>query len=351
MICNLWEALVGVRSWSFRSGLRSQKKLRAPVVSVGNITFGGTGKTPFTIWLAGKLINHGYQVSILIRGYRRQSTGVKTYLPDNHQTNASITAVDGDEPQLYRRHLPHVALGIADRRYDAGCAVELKSPVDVHLLDDGFQHLFLRRDCDIVLVDATNPWGARNGLPRALRESRTALRRADAIVLTRCEQSGPASLTALESDLRAIKPDAALFRSHTELTGLRASLDTPAIQRSDLRGKSAVAVCGIGNPDGFYALLRAAGLTLVATRTFPDHHRYNDQDVDQINDLIRSHSAEVLITTEKDVVNLPHPERFAENFIAPAYWAEISISIAKEDSLLDKIVQKIGRPGAGSGRN
>ncbi|MSO18976.1 MAG: tetraacyldisaccharide 4'-kinase [Acidobacteria bacterium] len=354
MVSALWFLAASVRAWAYRSGLRRQQRLRAPVISVGNITFGGTGKTPFTIWLAEKLHERGYRVAILTRGYRRQSKGVRTY-PPGSQRASSVTSPssshDGDEVQLYLRHLPHAAVGIAVQRYAAGSLLEKQSRVDVHLLDDGFQHLPLARVCDLVLIDATNPWGARDGLPRALREPVSALRRAHILLLTRCEQVGDTTLDSLEFQLRALRGDAAIFRSETRLAGFRNSLETPLTPVDSFAGRQAVAVCGVGNPESFFALLRAAGITLAATRVFPDHHHYNDQDVDQINDLLRSHSADYLITTEKDVVNLPHPARFADNFIVPAYWAEIALAIPEEEMLVNLLAQNIGPLAGGSGRH
>lgn len=350
----LWETAARLRAWTYRAGLRRSARLRAPVVSIGNLTFGGTGKTPFTIWLAGELGMRGYRLSILTRGYRRTSKGVQTY-PAGSGRQQSGERHDGDEVQLFLRHLPAASVGVAARRFQAGEAIERLAPVDAHLLDDGFQHLQLARNFDVVLIDASNPWGqlspGAGRLPRALREPLEALRRADALVLTRCELASPEALAALESVLRQIHPSAPLFRSTTQLAGLRAKLEDPSIAAEQLAATPTVAFCGIGNPENFFALLRHAGITLAATRAFPDHHRYNDQDLDQLNDLVRSRSAGCLLTTEKDVMNLPHSGHFADHFIVPAYWANISVAVEQQDKLLGLITQKIGPPSGGSGRH
>lgn len=352
--CNLWETLARIRAWSYRAGLRRVERLRAPVISIGNLTFGGTGKTPFTIWLAQELAARGKQVSVLTRGYRRATTGVRAYPPGSGWEQAG-SAHDGDEAQLFLRHLPAASLGISAHRFEAGTQIERISPPDVHLLDDGFQHLRLARQCDVVLIDASNPWGARTAgtrnLPRALREPASALRRVDALILTRCEQSNQAGLAKLTDELRRLHPAAPVFRSSTILSGFRDSLASPPVPAAALKDKRVAAVCGLAHPENFFALLRAAGFSLVATRSFPDHHHYNDQDVDQINDMIRSHGADTLITTEKDVVNLPHPGHFANNFIVPAFWAEISLIVENQDQLLNLLEQKIGSPSTGSGRH
>lgn len=349
----VWEVFSRLRAWTYRSGLRRAQRLRAPVVSIGNLTFGGTGKTPFTIWLADELARRGYRAAILTRGYRRSSKGLRSYAPGSDWRQPA-NVHDGDEVQLYLRHLPSAAVGVAARRYEAGAALEREHPIDVHLLDDGFQHLRLARHCDIVLLDSSSPWGIHalgGSLPRALREPVEALRRADALVLTRCEKTSPSALQELEDFLRRLHPGAPVFRSSTRLNGFRESLDSPAIPVDRLSGRPVVAFCGVGNPDSFFNLLSSAGLTITATRIFPDHHHYNDQDLDQLNDLARTHSADRLITTEKDVVNLPHPARFADNFIVPACWADIALEIGNQQALLDLIAKKIGPPPVGSGRH
>jgi tetraacyldisaccharide 4'-kinase len=350
----LWESLARAHAWAYRSGLWRTARLQAPVVSIGNLTFGGTGKTPFTIWLAEQLGQRGYRVSILTRGYRRTSKGVRIYSAgrDRPQPGGSQ---DGDEAQLLLRHLSATAVGVAARRHDAGVAIEKQAAIDVHLLDDGFQHLQLARACDIVLIDASNPWGARTvagrTLPRALREPIEALRRAQALVLTRCEQVEPSALQILENNLRRIHPAAPVFHSRTHLTGFRTSAEAAPTPPRELAGQRAVAFCGLGNPENFLAMLRGEGIGIAAARCFPDHHHYNDQDIDQLNDLVRSHGAACLITTEKDVVNLPHPARFADSFIAPAYWADISPDVQGRDPLLALITEKIGPPRGGSRRD
>ncbi|HUR45965.1 MAG TPA: tetraacyldisaccharide 4'-kinase, partial [Candidatus Saccharimonadales bacterium] len=340
-----WESLAAARAWAYRTGFFKQRKLQGAVISIGNITFGGTGKTPLTIWLAKKLSGRGYRVAILTRGYSRQTRDHRVLLAGaDHSARraASKSLDDGDETQLYLRHLPSTHVGIAAHRFDAGHLLERKVPIDVHLLDDGFQHLALARDCDVVLIDASNPWGSNSAAGRLLRESPSALRRAHVLILTRCEQVDVSSISRLENTLRQINPNALLLNAATVLSGYRSDLNAPPLGVRNMEGKRALGLCAIGNADNFWALLRAAGVTLVDTRTYPDHHHYNDQEVDQINDLLRSHSADCLITTEKDVVNLPHPERFAGNFIVPAYWAEIDLSISCEEEFLELLEQKIG---------
>ena len=343
-VLGLWELLAAARAWAYRTGIFKQRKLHGAVISVGNITFGGTGKTPITMWLAGKLSERGYRVAILTRGYRRRTKQTRTLLAGaNHSERraASNSLKDGDETQLYLRHLPSIHVGIAAQRLDAGNALEQQIPVDVHLLDDGFQHLALARDCDVVLIDATNPWGRSHTLQRSLREPRSALRRADVLLLTRCEQVDALSISRLEETLRQINGSALLLRVETVLSGYRDNINAPLLSHRDMAGRRALGLCALGNADNFWALLRTAQVNLVATQAYPDHHHYNDQEVDQINDLLRSHSADCLITTEKDVVNLPHPERFADNFILPAYWAEIDVSISREEEFLSLLEQKI----------
>lgn len=152
----LWIAAARLRARLYDSGMLRQRKLRAPVISIGNLSWGGTGKTPLTIWLAKRLQSTGLEVSILTRGYRRRSREKVKVLPPGHSAEAA--SADGDEVQMYLRHL-RLPVGISTSRYDAGSALERRFPVDVHLLDDGFQHLALQRDLDLVLIDASKSLG------------------------------------------------------------------------------------------------------------------------------------------------------------------------------------------------
>jgi tetraacyldisaccharide 4'-kinase len=343
----LWAAGAQLRVQLYETGLLRQHRLRTSVISIGNISWGGTGKTPFTIWLAERLQARGLRVSILTRGYGRTSTErVKILSPGTPPESATA---DGDEVQLYLRHLK-VPVGISASRYEAGKLLEQSFPVDVHLLDDGFQHLPLARDIDLVLVDASSfrrSTNGRNIWSNLLREGPAALRRAHAIILTRCESSGE-STENLKAIMRRLNPDAPCFAVTTRLLHFAAAEGAnspPAIfPVNDFVGQLSFAFCGLGNPDNFLGMLERAGTQIAGKKVFPDHHRYTTNDVAAITKSARDLGAERVITTEKDVVNLPADGARS----LPLYWAVIEPTIEDEHCLLEWICEELRRASSSS---
>jgi len=338
---HLYTAAAGLRAWLYRKHWMPQNRLRSKVVSIGNIAWGGTGKTPFTIWLASRLAARGLQVSILTRGYRRTSSEPVRILPPG--TSPAAARGDGDEVQLYLRHLSNVPVGVASWRYAAGRDIEDRFPVDVHLLDDGFQHLSLARDVDIVLVDARNPWGARAGLARLLRESPRALRRADAILITSAGlpmNGKPGQLDSLQEALSRVNPDVPQFTASTRLLHFASGAGTTVCPVEEMKSRRAVAFCGLGSPDNFFAMLSRSDISPMRCKVFPDHYRYTAADLKQLGKLARDAGADCLITTEKDQVNLPP----AATLTVPLYWAEIEMALDEEECLMAWIGEKLGLP-------
>ena len=329
-------AISSARAKLYRAGLLRQRHLRAKVISVGNITWGGTGKTPFVLWLAARLQTAGLHVSILTRGYRRTSRERIIVLPPGFPPYKALDY--GDEVQLFLRHL-QIPIGIAASRYEAGRSLEQKYAIDVHLLDDGFQHLQLSRDLDLVLLDSENPWGARGELPRLLRESPQALKRAQAILFTRCDPAGAScngSLGALKEYVQQIHPGAPSYSVSTRFLGF-----AEASQLHPTSGSPpgrAVAFCGLGNPGGFFTTLSRASIPIAVKKIFPDHHRYSLSDLHLLKDLVSKSNADCFITTEKDLVNLPQ----GFSFPRPLYWAAVESYLHEEDKFLSLLGEKLG---------
>ena len=340
---NLYTVGTGLQAWLYRRGWRQQARLRAKVVSIGNLTFGGTGKTPFTIWLADRLSASGLRVSILTRGYGRESSEhVRVLAPG---TAPSEARRDGDEVQLYLRHLRNVPIGIAARRFDAGRALEDQHPVDLHVLDDGFQHLALARDLDLVLIDASNPWGARAGLSRTLRESPRALGRAHAVIFTHCEaatvsEAERVRFDSLRRTVLAFNPNIPHFLCSTRVARFTDARTGKTLPLDQATGWSAFVFCGLGSPKQFMNLLNHAGLECVGTRFFPDHHRYTAEDIHALNRAARDGHANIFLTTEKDLVNLPEPLELS----VACCWTGIEVQIEKEDRFLAWLLERLGRP-------
>lgn len=276
----------GCRNRLYDHGLKKSRRVPVPVVSVGNVTLGGTGKTPCVEYVARFYHARNRRVAILSRGYgsRRGRNDEALVLAEN-------------VPQV-----PH--LQGKDRLALASVAVnDLCS--EVLVLDDGFQHRRLARDLDIVLIDATEPWGHGYLFPRGLlRESLEALGRADLIVLTRCDQIGPAERGRLREDVARIAPRVPLIEArHRPLELVNGEKARAPL--AWLRGRPVAAFCGIGNPDAFRRTLLDLGTALHAVRNFPDHHAYPRADVADLEAWAsRLPRDAVVLTTQKDLAKL-----------------------------------------------
>lgn len=277
---------VRARNWAFDHGWRQCETAPVPVVSVGNLTAGGTGKTPCVEMIARFYRGLDRRVAILSRGY-------------------GTAAGMNDEALVLEQNLPDVPhLQGADRVALARIAAEeLES--EVLILDDGFQHRRLRRDLDIVLIDVTNPWGHGYLLPRGLlREPIGGLKRADVVVLTRCDVVPAETVAAIRQRVHTATSDVPVVETIHEPAAWRsaAGIEQPV---ETLRGRPIAAFCGIGNPDGFRRTLEQLGLDVMAWRTFPDHHPYSRKDIDDLRRWARQQTSEaVLVTTEKDLVKI-----------------------------------------------
>ena len=303
-------AVARLRARAYEKGLLRQQHLDGAVISVGNLTVGGTGKTPMVLWLAEKLVAEGKKVGILTRGYRgRESAGGST----------------SDEVQLLQARLgDRVAFGIGAERFERGQEL-VKQGVKCFILDDGFQHLQLARDVDIVLIDATNPFGGRHLLPAGrLREPKTALSRADIIVITRSHHA-----PGLEAAIRR-ESDAPIFYSRTRLDSVVAwAPGKSSDEIPHLEDKKLFAFCGIGNPSAFVADLRDWGFQVAGHRFFPDHHRYKLDDLHAIGMEAGRAGTSALVCTEKDIFNLGEL-RFQSLGV---FYCRISLEVDRDDQL------------------
>ena len=308
-----------------------RRRLPIPVVSVGNLTMGGTGKTPCVLRLAELLRERGRKPGILTRGYGRKSPVSILALP----IGATARTIDtGDEPQIMLR--ARVApLGIGSDRFRAGSnLIECCRP-DVLLLDDGFQHVKLARTFDLVLVDALNPFGGGEVFPVGrLREPVAGIARADAIVITRTEAGDLA--TAIERDVRRWNARAPIFRAQIRPEHWVEHRTGRILPLDEFRAEDAGAFCGLGNPRSFYRTLEQLGVSIVDCVDFEDHHRYLPNELRLIAGQLRAKSAKVLVTTEKDSVNLCED---CNDLVAPLeiYWLKIGMRIEGEEELLRMI--------------
>jgi len=300
----LWAA-----AGAYRAGLhlhqgilrRGARALPVPVVSVGNLVAGGTGKTPFTLWLALFLKDLGWSPAILSRGYGRSGGDTCRVMLDGKPD--LWTGQYGDEPVLLARRAPEIPVWVGgDRRQSGKAAVDRGA--DVLILDDGFQHLALQRYLDIVLMDAERPWGNGRLLPRGpLREPIEHLERADALVLTRAQKaSGPGGPGPPPGFPLPSRP---VFSCRYRLAGFGTGSSGGMIPPESLRGERVIAFAGIARPDSFFDSLRAAGIHPLQCLPYADHHPYGEADTRAILEPARKLRASFLLTTEKDWVRLP----------------------------------------------
>lgn len=284
-----------IRSGLYRSGIFTVRKLPCPVISIGNIAVGGTGKTPVTAHIARLLMAQGLKVAVLSRGYGGTLEGETALVSNGHEITLSAEEC-GDEPFLLAKSIPGLAVIIGTDRYAAGLLALKECTPDVFLLDDGFQHLRLHRDLNILLLDCSRPFGNGWTLPAGLlREPKRAAERADLVVLTRCPE-GAAPTSPL--------PEKPFCRARHNLDDLLPLTGGEPLLFEALTDRKVVAFSGIAEPQAFLDGLRRRGVQVVAALEFPDHVEYSDARLLEIEDMLRISGADYAITTEKDGVKL-----------------------------------------------
>jgi tetraacyldisaccharide 4'-kinase len=296
----LYRGAVAARLGAYRRGWLRKAKLPVPVISVGNLTFGGTGKTPMVVALVRDLVRLGRHPAVLTRGYRRQDDRQAVVLGPNPRQRADEV---GDEPLELARRLPGVPV-VVDADRERGGLEAIRLGGDVVVLDDGFQHLRLERDLDVVLVDAGDPWGGGRLPPLGrLREPAAALLRADAVVITKAPPDWRPVVAGIEAEIERIAPALQVFVSRLRPSRVRRP-DGEGVDPEELRGRRVYAFAGVGRPGGFTDSLREVDTEIVGNRWFPDHHTYSERDLNEVLAAARAADA-VPVTTAKDAVKLP----------------------------------------------
>lgn len=329
----LYAAGVRWRLHRYRSGQGKINHLNAPVISVGNLTVGGTGKTPCTAFIANFLHADGLRVAILSRGYKRQSKGLVEV--SNGQEILCEAAQAGDEPYLLAQLCPGVRVVVNADRYEAGKWLEARTKIDVFLLDDGYQHLRLHRDLNVLLLDGENPVGNGSLLPHGiLREPSSEIRRADLVIATRAERADRDALHALVGSLN---PAAPLFFAQHAIIGFK--LLNAASPLAYFEQQKVAAFSGIAQPQRFFADLQQKQLQVVHQQGFPDHHRYAVAELTAFFQQAIAHQSVAIITTEKDAANLP-PSVLLQSSL-PMYAAQLQFNLENEAEFQRLIRQKI----------
>ena len=321
----LYGVVLSIRNRLYDTGILKSYAVDVPVICVGNLTAGGTGKTPLVIWLCQYLSEKGLKCAILTRGYKTE-TGKMTDEP------ALLAKACGDVPVVVN----------SDRLSGARKAIE-EHKADVLIMDDGFQHRRLKRDMDIVAIDATCPFGYGRILPAGyLRESPRSLKRAEAVVITRSDQVKPEQLHTIEKQIYNYNPDLPIAQTvHRHTSAV--TFQNERIELSELKEKRVYAFCGIGNPDAFFLSLTQSGLNVVGAQAFDDHYAYTQEDMEQIFENAGKYNTGVVLCTEKDWVKSALLAPKTDDFVFATLAMELDFveGFDKISGRLDKLVATV----------
>jgi tetraacyldisaccharide 4'-kinase len=320
---------IALRNRFYDLGLIHQAKLPCPVISVGNLTVGGTGKTPTVIFIANLLKERGYRPAVLSRGYGGNAKASVNIVSNGNRVLLGWRDA-GDEPVLIARALPGVPVLTGSRRFLTGRTAIARFATDVLILDDAFQHRALFRNLDIVLVDAARPFGNGFILPRGpLREMPEALRRAHLLIRTGAEED-PTEPLKRASGLQS-------FRGIHRPTGLVEAGTGRVFPLAVLKGRRLCAFAGIGRPEAFRRSLTGLGAEIASFRAFPDHHPFSHADINILRRLAAENGTGRIVTTEKDAVRLAdHPD-----FLKEVSFLRIGMVICPAEPFLELVSSRI----------
>jgi len=349
-LSGLYRTVVQLRLLFYSKGILRHHTLGCQVISVGNLTVGGTGKTPVVEIFARELQTAGRRVAILSRGYKKTEPPFLQRLTNMLTFHESRTpprvvsdgtelllnsAMSGDEPYMLASNLPNVAVLVDKDRVKSGRYAINKLGCDTLILDDGFQYLSLKPRVQIVLVDKTNPFGNGHVLPRGiLREPVKNIKRADFVFITKSDGK---NTTTLKEQIRLLNPKAEIIECRHCPRYLQHVTGPERLDLETLNGKRVTALSGIAAPAGFESSLETFGAEIIQRRRFADHHRYTQQElIDIINDARRDH-ADAIITTEKDAVRFPNLGRYD----VPVYFLRVDIEILEGADDFKESIERI----------
>jgi tetraacyldisaccharide 4'-kinase len=296
-----YRAALAARDRAYRWGVLPTGRLPCAVISVGNLTLGGTGKTPTVELVARTLQDLGAAPAVVSRGYGRATRGV-VVVADREAILAEARA-GGDEPRLLAERLPGVPVVVGENRYEAGRVAVERCGATAVVLDDGFQHRTLAKDLEILVVSGRAPWGNARVFPRGmLREPLGGLRRAHAVLVT--NPAGPKAVAEVTATVRRHHATAPVLAARYELQDAREPLRGRRLPVRELAGRRLLAFAGLGSPEGFAETVDATGIRRVGFVEFPDHHWFTPSDVAELGRDARAAGAQGLVTTEKDWVRM-----------------------------------------------
>ena len=340
----IYGTLIRIRDIFYLRGIFSQKRLSCRVISIGNITVGGTGKTPMTIYLAGMLTGLGYKVVVVSRGYRGR-VEKKGGIVSNGREILMGPDSSGDEPFMMAARLNNVPVIVGQNRYNTGQLAIRNFNPDIILLDDGFQHRKLFRDIDLLLLDSRRPFGNFHLIPRGvLREPAVSIKRADAFILTRSSSDN----TGTRDTISAVSNNQPVFEAYNTFYFFKVEKggvstrsadfkNEPSSDFSCMAGEKVVAFSGIAGNSHFRNTLEEFKCDLLEFFDFPDHYRYTAGDMKRISKSVRDRRAELVMTTEKDFTRMDGKFNFPVDIIVVG----VKMCLTDENSFKEFILSKI----------
>jgi len=336
----LYGLAAAARNGAFDRGLLPRRRAAVPVIAVGNLTAGGTGKTPLVEFIMGRLAARGLSVAVVSRGYGRLSRGVVVVSRRGEIRADALTG--GDEPVQIARKFPSASVVVGEWRTEAASRAVGECGAEVIVLDDAFQHRYIERDLDILVIDAGTDFLRENLLPAGIRrEWFSGLKRAGLIGFSRADAAGDPPWAGMLARWSAAR----IFAYDIRITGFAAMPGGEPCVSGSLRGKNVLAFSGTGSHRGFVASLRAEGLNVIAERQFRDHHRYSAEDLDALLDAAAG--TEACVTTEKDMVRLVADPRLLERAggKVPFLYATAAIRMLRGEALLEGALRNVLEEG------
>ena len=330
----IYEQLVNLKLAMYRWGWAKKERLSCYVISLGNVTVGGTGKAPTAQHLAREISDMGYRVAILNRGYRAKWRGEVGIVSDGHTLKMDAETA-GDEAFMLAKHLPNVPVLIGAQRAVTGRYAIEHFGAEVAILDDGYQHWQLERDMDILLVDAVNVFGNGYLLPRGtLREPLSHIDRADVCLMTKVDQAAPGAIAHIWETFRSYNQDGLVLesihqpRQFVRLSDWYEDIAAGGVPVTEMEGKKVLAVSAIGNPASFEQTLADLGVEMVESMRYPDHHDYGERDMAEVLYRAETLGVEAIVITEKDAVKVPGDVVRAKWRI-PMYVISVEVTLQK----------------------
>lgn len=349
-ISSIYKFVVQTRLYLYETGIYRRFPLGVQVISVGNVTVGGTGKTPLVEKLARELQKRGRHVAILSRGYRKKEKTFGEKLKDQFSGKGPTpprivsdgknllldSEMSGDEPYMLATNLNNVVVLVDKDRVKSGRYAVKHFGCDTLILDDGFQYQKLKHRFDLVLVDRTNPFGNGNVLPRGiLREPAQNIARAKFICITKAPKG--TDTTALKKRIRELNSKAGIMECNHEPTSLVEAFTRIVHPLSNLEGKRVFALSGIASPLSFENSLEALGATIISRKRYADHHRFSQQEIIDIVLEAQEAGAEAIITTEKDAVRMTRIDRCS----VPVYFVRIEVCFSAGINEFNRFIDEI----------